>query len=214
MKRKYLNPVSLLLVFLMSILSITGCTKNDSVENSNTDVNVENNISNEDESNGEDDKEKYDGKLVFEHSLELKYAKNFSVDYYKGGYKLIKISDGNEILTIPEGMNVPADIKENVIVLKMPLNNMLVASTPTMSLINAIDMLDRVSLTTIERDDWYIDEVVEKMDSSSINYVGSYKAPDYEILTSYAPPFAIFSTMLNSVPEVGDKLKELKYLIY
>jgi len=79
-----------------------------------------------------------------------------------------------------------------------------------MSLINSIGMLDRITLTTTERDDWYIDEVIEKMDNSSITFAGSYKTPDYEILTSYAPPFAVFSGMLNSTPEVGEKLKELK----
>jgi len=190
----------------MSITIITGCSKSDAP----TGGNVSNNGSNNNENKGEGTDENYDGKLVFDYSLELKYAKNFSVDYYKGGYKLIKVSDGSEILTVPEGMSVPAEVGENVIVLKMPVSNMLISSTPTMSLINSIGMLDRITLTTTERDDWYIDEVIEKMDNSSITFAGSYKAPDYEILTSYAPPFAVFSGMLNSTPEVGEKLKELK----
>lgn len=210
MKKNYLKLVSLLLVLVMSVAIITGCSKNNAPVDGNASGNVENNDSNNDQNKGEDAEENYDGKLVFDHSLELKYAKNFSVDYYKGGYKLIKVSDGNEILTVPEGMSVPAEIESNVVVLKMPVNNMLISSTPTMSLINSIGMLDRISLTTTERDDWYIDEVIEKMDDSSITFAGSYKAPDYEILTSYAPPFAVFSGMLNSVPEVGEKLKELK----
>ncbi len=206
MKKNYFKLVTLLLVILMSITIITGCSKSDAP----TGGNVSNNGSNNNENKGEGTDENYDGKLVFDYSLELKYAKNFSVDYYKGGYKLIKVSDGSEILTVPEGMSVPAEVGENVIVLKMPVSNMLISSTPTMSLINSIGMLDRITLTTTERDDWYIDEVIEKMDNSSITFAGSYKAPDYEILTSYAPPFAVFSGMLNSTPEVGEKLKELK----
>jgi len=190
----------------MSITIITGCSKSDAP----TGGNVSNNGSNNNENKGEGTDENYDGKLVLDHSLELKYAKNFSVDYYKGGYKIIKVSDGSEILTVPEGMSVPTEVGENVTVLKMPVSNMLISSTPTMSLINSIGMLDRITLTTTERDDWYIDEVIEKMDNSSITFAGSYKAPDYEILTSYAPPFAVFSGMLNSTPEVGEKLKELK----
>lgn len=206
MKKNYFKLVTLLLVIVMSITIITGCSKS----NAPTGGNVANNGSNNNENKGENTEENYDGKLVLDHSLELKYAKNFSVDYYKGGYKLIKVSDGNEILTVPEGMSVPAEVGENVIVLKMPVSNMLISSTPTMSLINSIGMLDRITLTTTERDDWYIDEVIEKMDNSSITFAGSYKTPDYEILTSYAPSFAVFSGMLNSTPEVGEKLKELK----
>ena len=39
--------------------------------------------------NGEIDT-KFDGKLEFDHAMELEYAKCFSVDYYKGGYKIAK----------------------------------------------------------------------------------------------------------------------------
>lgn len=38
----------------------------------------------------------YDGELVYDHSMELQYAKLFSVDYYKGGYKLITITNRDE----------------------------------------------------------------------------------------------------------------------
>ena len=55
----------------------------------------------------------FNGKLVFDHSMELKYAKCFSVDYYKGGYKLIKLVDDTEILVVPEGMSVPEEKPEN-----------------------------------------------------------------------------------------------------
>lgn len=208
MKKNYLKLVSLLLVLVMSVTIITGCSKNNApVENNSSGI-TEDKSSNNNESQNSD--ENYDGKLVLDHSLELKYAKNFSVDYYKGGYKLIKISNGSEVLTVPEGMSVPDEVGDNVIVLNMPIDNMLISSTPTMSLINSIGMLDRITLTTTERDDWYIYEVIEKMDNDAIKFIGSYKTPDYEILTSYAPPFAVFSSMLNTVPEVGEKLKELK----
>ena len=38
----------------------------------------------------------------------------------------------------------------------------------------------------------------------------SYKAPDYETIIAGAPTLAIFSTMLTSVPDVAEKLKELE----
>ena len=38
----------------------------------------------------------YDGQLVFDHAMELQYAKLFSVEYYKGGYKLLTITNRDE----------------------------------------------------------------------------------------------------------------------
>lgn len=47
--------------------------------------------------------------------------------------------------------------------LRVPIDNALISSTPTMSLINAIGALEHVTLTT-ERDTWQIDEVTAAMD--------------------------------------------------
>jgi len=148
-------------------------------------------------------------KLEFDYSMELLYAKNFTVDYYKGGYKLITVSDGRKFLTIPAGMSVPADIDSDTTPLQMPLNNVLISSTPTISLITAIGALDRVTMTTSDIDSWYIDDVKTAMTHGSLAYIGDYKEPDYELITAGSPPFSVFSTMLSSVPEVEEKLNEL-----
>ena len=107
----------------------------------------------------------YDGKLEFDHTMELEYAKCFSVDYYKGGYKIAKTSDGTTMLIVPEGMSVPADAPEGAIVLQQPVSNLLVSSTPVTSLINAVGALDAISLTTYDVDSWYIDEVKDAMNA-------------------------------------------------
>ena len=64
--------------------------------------------------------DEYNGKLVFDHSMDLKYAELFSVDYYKGGYKMITITNRDEdtaitdkqskILVVPDGMKIPEDV--------------------------------------------------------------------------------------------------------
>ena len=63
----------------------------------------------------------YDGQLVFDHAMELQYAKLFSVEYYKGGYKLLTITNRDEdtaivakqskILLVPEGMSTPSGLE-------------------------------------------------------------------------------------------------------
>lgn len=151
--------------------------------------------------------EDYDGKLVFDHALELKYAKCFSVDYYKGGYKLIKLIDDTAILTVPEGMSVPEERPENAIVLQQPVENILVSSTPVTSLINAVGALDAISLTTYDVDSWYIDDVKKALTEGKMTYIGDYKAPDYEKITAAGTTFAFFSTMLTD--DVKEQLSNL-----
>lgn len=161
-----------------------------------------------------DEAAQYDGKLVFDHAMELTYAKTFSVDYYKGGYKLIKVEENDiNLLVVPEGMSVPADIDANTVVLQQPINNLLISSTPTVSLINAIGALDRVTLTTYDVDSWYIDEVKEAMNAGKISYIGSYKEPNYEMILAQGTKFGVFSTMLTE--DVAAQLDTLgvKYIL-
>ena len=69
--------------------------------------------------------ENYDGKLVFDHSMNLKYARFFSVDYYKGGYKIAKVintpDDISQMLIVPQGMSVPADAPKAAMMYQQPL---------------------------------------------------------------------------------------------
>ncbi|MEG0898258.1 MAG: ABC transporter substrate-binding protein [Oscillospiraceae bacterium] len=158
------------------------------------------------------DAEVIDG-LTFVKTMELKYAQKFRVDYYNDGYKLITITDNDDnkqkALIIPEGKEAPTQLKDGIIKLKQPLNNILMSSTPTTSLFNSLGALDKISMTTTDYDGWYIDEVKAAMDNKTTTFIGSYKEPDYEIIVEKAPQLGVFSTMLLSVPEVAEKLTEL-----
>ena len=74
---------------------------------------------------------------------------------------------------------------------------------------NASNCLDNISQVTYDKKSWYIDAVKKAFDDGKLTYVGDYKAPDYETIIAGAPTLAIFSTMLTSVPDVAEKLKEL-----
>ncbi|MBQ3667702.1 MAG: ABC transporter substrate-binding protein [Clostridia bacterium] len=147
--------------------------------------------------------------LTVTGELELEYATQFKVEFCEGGYNLITNSDGARFLTIPEGASVPEGIDEDIVTLQMPLTNLLISSTPTTSLINAIGALDCVTMTTQEYSGWYIDDVKAAMDAGKLTYIGTYKEPDFELLASNPPTFSVFSTMLDSVPDVAEKLTEL-----
>ena len=50
--------------------------------------------------------------LKYDHSLELQYADQFSVDYYEDGYALITIAGDGQFLLVPEGKEAPDVVKK------------------------------------------------------------------------------------------------------
>ncbi|MBC8587356.1 ABC transporter substrate-binding protein [Tissierellaceae bacterium BX21] len=157
-----------------------------------------------------DKNEKFLGnQLHTEGSMELKYAKNFSVDYYKEGYALISISDGSRYLIVPEGKDIPTNLDKSITILRQPINNIYLVATSAMCLFDALDSLDTISLSGTKAEDWYIENAKAAMKAGDIIYAGKYNIPDYELIMSNNCKLAIESTMINHTPEVKDKLEEL-----
>ena len=145
--------------------------------------------------------------LTLESSMNVEYAKGFNVDFYEGGYADIKFSDGQEFLVVPEGAEVPK--VSGITVLQRPLDKTYLAATASMSLISAIDAIDNVAFSSVEEDDWYVEDAVKAMKSGSMKFAGKYSLPDYELLVSENCSLAIESTMLTHSPDIGEKLEEL-----
>ena len=142
-------------------------------------------------------------------SMELKYANQFSVDYYEGGYKLFCLSDGGRYLTVPKGADVPDGLAEDITVIQQPLGDVYLVASDTMCLFDALNALDCITVSGIAKENWHIDSAVEAMDEGAIVYGGKYSAPDYELLLGKNVRLAIESTMINHTPEVREKLLEL-----
>ncbi len=144
-----------------------------------------------------------------ESSMELKYAQNFSVDYYDGGYALISISDGSRFLVVPEGKEAPAGIDEDIVVLRQPIRDIYLVATSSMCLFDALDSLDSIAMSGTDADGWYVANAKEAMENGDIVYAGKYSKPDYELILANECKLAIESTMINHTPEVKEKLEEL-----
>lgn len=155
--------------------------------------------------------EDVDGELILDHEAELEYAHNFSLKYYKGGYKTFTVSsdEEHEFLIVPEGKSVPADLAANMVVLQQPINKMTFNSTGMVSIMDAIDALDNIATVGTDADGWYIPNVKSAVESGDILYSGSYKEPDYELLMSNGVQIVIDTTMLNNNPDVIEKYNEL-----
>ncbi len=150
------------------------------------------------------------GSMVFDHALKLEYAENFQADYYQDGYVLFTAgAEQQPYLVVPEGQSVPEGIPEEVTVLQMPLDRILLSSTGMCSLFSAIGALDHVKLVTTEADDWYINDVKNRMEDGSIQYTGEYDEPDFEQVTAENIQLVIETTMINGSPDVLEKYEEL-----
>ncbi|WP_320956369.1 ABC transporter substrate-binding protein [Enterocloster asparagiformis] len=144
-----------------------------------------------------------------DHSMELLYADQFSVDYYDDGFAMITIADDNRYLVVPEGEAVPNGIPDGVTVVRRPLNNIYLVATSAMDLFCSLDAVDRITLSGTDASGWYIREARQAIESGTMSYAGKYSAPDYELILSKSCDLAVESTMIYHSPEVKEQLETL-----
>lgn len=142
-------------------------------------------------------------------TMDLQYARCFTIDCYEDGYQLYCLADGNRYLVVPEGAEVPTGIDGDIIVLQQPVGDIYLVASDSMCLFDALGALDAITVSGIERDDWHIAAARDAMDAGEIVYGGKYRAPDYELLLSKGVRLAVESTMINHNPDVREKLIEL-----
>ena len=140
--------------------------------------------------------------------LQLAYAKNFSIDYYEGGYKLLTIKDGTQILTVPEGKKAPDNLDESIIVMQQPVNNIYLVSSAVMDMFLELNALDTIGFSAQKAENWYVEAAKAAMENGDILYAGKYSSPDYELLVSKKCSLAIENSMILHSPEVKEMLED------
>ena len=146
-------------------------------------------------------------KFVHEGTMELQYADQFSVDYYEGGYRLLTITDGTKLLTIPEGKEIPENLDEEIIPVKQPVKDIYLVASAAMDMFVDLDALDSISLSGQKEDSWYVPEAKDAMARGDMVYAGKYNKPDYELILANGCSLAIENMMISHSPEVIDKLE-------
>ena len=152
--------------------------------------------------------------LTWQSELPLRYAHEFAVDYYEGGYKLLTIGDGNRYLVVPEGGEAPAGLDAGIRVIRQPLENVYLAATAAMALFDAVDGLDVIRLSGTQAEGWYIENAAEAMRRGDMVYAGKYSTPDYELLMGTGCTLAIESTMILHTPKVQEMLEQLGLTVF
>lgn len=149
--------------------------------------------------------------LVYERSMELTYAQNFKVDYYKGGYTMLTTTmDGARFLLVPKGRETPEDLDETIRVLHRPVEDIYLVASSAMDMFCALGGLDAIAFSGQKEDGWYIGPAREAMRNGEILYAGKYNKPDYERIVSGHCALAIENRMISHAPGVVEKLESFE----
>lgn len=152
---------------------------------------------------------KVESSLVYEGRMELQYAENFTVDYYKGGYTMLTTTmDGQRFLIIPEGKEIPVNMEEDIVVLRRPIKDLYLVASAVMDMFRKLNGLHTIAFSGQKEENWYIEEAKEAMANGGMLYAGKYSKPDYELLVSEGCMLAIENRMISHSPEVIEKLEE------
>ena len=146
--------------------------------------------------------------LVPDHSLPLDYAQQFTVEYYEGGYALIRIVDSGTFLVLPEGAAEVQDLPAEVVPLRQPIENIYLVSTAAMDFFVRLESLGSIALSGTKAEGWYLEEARQAMQDGRIDYAGKYSAPDYERILAAHCGLAIENTMIYHTPEVKEQLEK------
>ncbi|MDD5945875.1 MAG: ABC transporter substrate-binding protein [Clostridia bacterium] len=192
MKERKKKIIKLCLLFI-GLLGLVGCGSPSSDNEKQTDEEVETVT-----------------ELVYESSMELKYAENFTVDYYEGGYTMLTTAmDGGKFLIVPENGKIPKNLDEGTAVLQRPIDDIYLVSSSVMDMFSRLERLDTIAFSGQKEDGWYIEDAKEAMARGDIVYAGKYNKPDYELILSKGCSLAIENMMISHSPEVIEKLEGL-----
>ena len=147
--------------------------------------------------------------LTAESVLPLDYATCFNVFYYSDGYKVVDVPLSATYLVVPEGKDVPEGVNSDFIILREPFDSIYLAATSAMALFDAIDSIDKVTMSGTTEGGWYIDAPLQALKEGSMVYAGKYSEPDYETMIGLECDLAIESTMILHTPEVQEMIEDL-----
>ena len=212
--RKKCMKIICLLIIGLSGLTGCGSPSSDSTENSQTAVVLTQDTEQKENTGANEGAEKDSAKpehagLQYESSMELLYAENFQVDYYKDGYIMLTTKmDDRQFLVVPKDQEVPDDLDPDVVILQRPIKDIYLVASGIMDAFCELDGLSAISFSGQKQDGWYLEKARAAMADGSIKYAGKYSKPDYEMLVADGCSLAIENRMISHSPEVVEKLDD------
>lgn len=142
-------------------------------------------------------------------SVELLYAKEFSIERYPDNISLVTIGGSDRFLIADKGTEISGDFEDAAVIYR-PVENIYAAASSSIDFFHELDSMDSVTMTSTKASDWSLDYMRELLAGGEIAYVGKYSAPDYEYIASENCGLALESQMITHSPEVKEKLEALR----
>lgn len=209
--KKRIYKITAILLTMALFLGGCGITKDGSQDSASATTQTTSEKS--DDMSKKADAPEIDG-LTYESAMNLTYAQEFDVFYYKDGYKLIDVHEGRQYLIVPEGKEAPEGLDEKIIVIQQPIQNIYMAATAIMSLFDALDAVDTVKFSGLEASGWYVDSAKKALESGNMIFAGKYSEPDYEKIVDGNCDLAVESTMILHTPKVQEMIEDLDIPVF
>ena len=149
-----------------------------------------------------------------EKSMKLDFAKQFKIDDFQEGYRLIRTSDGRRYLLVPEGKDSPEGLDPDIKLIQQPLNQVYIAATGSMCFFDELQALDVLGFSSLKAGDWTVENARTAMEEGKIQFGGKYSRPDYEQLLANGCKLALESRMILHTPEVQEQLEKIGLTVF
>ena len=126
-----------------------------------------------------------------EVKLEIKYAKNFAIEYMDDDVKLITDSDGRKLLLVPRDGKAP-DGYDDAVQIATPLESAMYTSTVYVGFLGSLEkdeLYDSICALTTPESHWTTPQILERFASKQITYIAQdhWNAGDIEEIMGVDP---------------------------
>ncbi len=111
-------------------------------------------------------------------------------------------------LIVPENAEIPAGLDKEVIVVRQPADHVYAGSNKTISLMEELGQLDKVTTVGVKKNKCKNETIKEKMDEKEVIYAGTSGKLNYKKLVKNKCNLALLSA--NVLPEKGSSKKAAK----
>lgn len=141
----------------------------------------------------DDTKAEYDGKLISEGMMDIKYATQFTIEQFQGGYRLIRTTYIDEpTLIVPEGMSIPSDLEEGTQIIQLPVTTSYIETSNLTAVSDGIGAIEKVTLIGQDTT-WRFQSILDQLESKHTLFVGNNSSCDYEMIAANIPQFALLN---------------------
>lgn len=150
-------------------------------------------------------------------SVNLKFAKNFNIEYLENGMKIVTDGQGKKVLLLQKDQQAP-DKYKNLPSITLPINNAIYTSTTQVGYLRAFNndtLFDSIVGVRLKADEWDFDAMKTRMKDGKIKDIGDNTTTqttyNHEIIQSLNPKI-VFTTqgMGSEQQKLMDMLNQAK----